>query len=205
MKKTNRPFLNNEPANCKGVFKLISHRPIFAFMQTRNTPITVWHSQPFELQVLDEGMRWALVWYRNPCEHPRTFSILNKLFFVRSGQSFNAIGNEDCFSIRVWQFRWWLDLPQSKRIRLAVHKISERHMPTVNITAPLPAVVSGIARELEQETLLTKATPQIALHIQPKTILSVASCNLRLNITEKEPTFSAFENEPNLKSFQDAL
>jgi hypothetical protein len=89
-------------------------------MLHHNSPIAVWHSQPFEVPVLDAGMRWALVRYRNPREQPRKFSLLKNLFVVRKGQSFGAVGNESCTSIRVWQFRWLIGWPKSKRIELAV-------------------------------------------------------------------------------------
>ena len=165
-------------------------------MHQHNTPISVWHGQPFEVPILDAGMRWALVRYRNPREQPRKFSFLKNLFVVRKGQSFGAVGNESCTSIRVWQFRWWIGWPKSKRLQLAVRKLSERRMPAVNATTPIPAIHAQVALELERATLQKHNTPRIAMHMQSKATLNLASYNLQLN---------TINDEPNLKTFHDAL
>jgi hypothetical protein len=163
-------------------------------MSHRNTPIAVWHSQPFEVPVLDAGMRWALVRYRNPYEQPRKFSLLKNLFVVRKGQSFGAVGNESCTSIRAWQFRWLIGWPKSKRIELAVRKLSERRMPQVNANAPIPSVVSSVADELQNNLLRKDRTPHIAIHIQPNTQLNIANLNLSLHISNDEPTLKTFHD-----------
>lgn len=165
-------------------------------MHHHNTPIAVWHSQPFEVPVLDAGMRWALVRYRNPREQPKKFTLLNNLFVVRNGQSFGAVGNESCTSIRVWQFQWWLGWPKSKRMQLAVRKLSERRMPEVNATTPIPAFHTQASRELERATLQKANTPRIVMHMQSKATLNLASYNLQLN---------TINDEPNLKTFSDTL
>ena len=165
-------------------------------MQTHNTPITVWHGQPFEVPLLDEGMRWALVKYRNPREQPRTFSLMRNLYVVRTGQAFGAVGNEACNSIRVWQFRWWLGWPKSTRIELAVRKLSEKRMPQVSLDTLMPRVVSNVADELQNNLMRKDNIPNIAIHIQPKTKLNLANLKLSLNEINDEPT---------LKSFHDSL
>ena len=165
-------------------------------MQTHNTPITVWHGQPFEVPVLDAGMRWALLKYRNPCEQPRTFSLLRHLFIVRKGQTFSAVGNEGCTCIRVWQFRWWLGWAKSTRIELAVRKLSEKRMPKVNSRTPIPSVVASVANEIQNNLLGKEYAPNIAVHIQPCTQLNIVNLNLSLH---------AINNEPSLKSFHDSL
>ena len=165
-------------------------------MHHHNTPIAVWHSQPFEVPVLDAGMRWALVRYRNPREQPRSFSLMRNLFVVRTGQAFGAVGHESCTSIRVWQFRWLIGWPKSKRIELAVHKLSERRMPQVNATTPIPNVVSKVADELQNNLLRKDNVPNIAIHIHPNTQLNIANLNLSLH---------AINDEPTLKSFHDTL
>ena len=165
-------------------------------MHHHNSPIAVWHSQPFEVPVLDTGMRWALVRYRNPREQPRSFSLMRNLFVVRKGQAFGAVGNERCTTIRVWQFRWWIGWPKSHRIELAVRKLSERRMPQVNATTPIPSVVSKVADELQHNLLRKDNVPNTAIHIQPNTQLNIVNLNLSL------PTIN---DEPTLKSFHDSL
>ena len=146
--------------------------------------------------MLDAGMRWALVRYRNPREQPRTFSLMRNLFVVRNGQAFGAVGNEACTSIRVWQFRWWIGWPKSKRLQLAVRKLSEKRMPQVNATTPMPSVASKVADELQHNLLRKDNVPNIAIHIQPNTQLNIANLNLSLH---------AINDEPSLKSFHDTL
>jgi hypothetical protein len=165
-------------------------------MHHHNTPIAVWHSQPFEVPVLDAGMRWALVKYRNPREQPRKFSWLKNWFIVRQGQNFGAVGNEACTSIRVWQFRWWIGWPISKRIELSVRKLSERRMPDVSASTPIPGIHPQVAHELERATLLKQNTPHIEMHIRTKVTLQLPSCNLQLK---------NFTDLPALKTFQDTL
>ena len=165
-------------------------------MQTHNTPITVWHGQPFEVPVLDAGIRWALVKYRNPREQPRAFSLMRNLYVVRTGQSFGAVGNEACNSIRAWQFRWWLGWPISTRIELAVRKLSEKQMPQVSLNTLMPRFVSNVADELQNNLMRKDHTPHIAIHIQPHTQLNIANLNLSLH---------AINDEPSLKSFHDTL
>jgi hypothetical protein len=165
-------------------------------MHHHNTPIAVWHSQPFEVPVLDAGMRWALVRYRNPREQPRTFSLMRNLFVVRNGQAFGAVGNERCTSIRVWQFRWWIGVPRSKRLQLAVRKLSQKRMPAVNMTTPMPSVVAQVANELQNNLLRNDNTPHIIIHMQPNTQLNVVNLNLSLH---------AINDEPNLMAFHDSL
>jgi hypothetical protein len=165
-------------------------------MHHHNTPVSVWHGQPFEVPVLDAGMRWALVRYRNPREQPRKFSFLKNLFVVRKGQSFGAVGNESCTSIRVWQFRWWVSWPKSKRLQLAVRKLSERRMAEVNASTQIPAIHAQVALELERATLQKHNTPRIAIHMQSKATLNLVSYNLQLN---------TINDEPNLKTFRDTL
>jgi hypothetical protein len=165
-------------------------------MHHHNTPIAVWHSQPFEVPVLDTDMRWALVRYRNPREQPRTFSLMRNWCVVRRGQAFGAVGNEACTSIRVWQFRWLIGWPTSKRITLAVRKLSEKQMPHVNVNTLMPSVVAQVADELQNNLLRKDRTPHIAIHFQPNTNVHISNLNLSLN-----PIY----DEPNLKSFQDTL
>lgn len=165
---------------------------IFAFMQKTNNPISVWHSQPFEVPVLNAGMRWALVKYRNPLEQPRRFSLLKNWFVVCQGQNFVALGNEACTSIRVWQFRWWIGVPRYKRLLLAVRKLSEKRMPQVNATTPMPSVVVHVANELQNNLLRKDSTPHISIHIQPITQLNVADINVSLHAINDEPSLKSF-------------
>ena len=163
-------------------------------MHHHNTPISVWHGQPFEVPVLESGMRWALVRYRNPREQPRKFSLLKNLFVVRKGQSFGAVGNERCTSIRVWQFRWWIGWPKSNRIELAVRKLSERRMPEVNATTPMPQVLPHAAREIERAVMGREKTLRIALHLQTNPMLHLAPLHLQLNEIDDEPPIKPFDS-----------
>jgi len=165
-------------------------------MQSHNIPISVWHGQPFEVPVLDEAMRWALVRYRNPQEQPGKFSLLKNWFVVRQRQNFSAVGNVACASIRIWQFRGWIGVPQHKRLQLLVRKISERQMPLMNLTTPMPSVVRQTEDELQNSLVRKQNTPHIAIHIEPITQLNVTNLNLSLNTIKDEPT---------LKSFHDTL
>jgi hypothetical protein len=165
-------------------------------MQSHNTPISVWHGQPFEVPVLDAEKRWALVRYRSPQEQPGKFSLLKNWFVVRQGQNFGAVGNEACMSIRLWQFQYWIGVPRYKRLQLAVRKISEKRMPTVNLSTQMPSVVPQTEDELRNSMLRKDNTPHIAIHIQPITELNVVNLNLSLNTINDELT---------LKSFHDTL
>jgi hypothetical protein len=165
-------------------------------MQTHNTPIAAWHSQPFEVPVLDNGMRWAFIFYRNPIEQPRQFSFLRNIFIVREGQNFGAIGNEDCTIIRVWQFRWWISWPNSKKIKLTIRKLTERRFPEINTTEHIPLVNTVIASVIVQSFTPMESTPHMAIHVQP---------HLAVNITNYKLALNTITDEPTLKSFHDTL
>lgn len=169
---------------------------IFVSMLNRIIPLTVWHSQPFEVPVLDAGMRWALVRYRNPREQPRKFLLMSNLFVVRNGQSFGAVGNEACTSIRVWQFRWWLGWPKPKRIGLTVRKLIARRMPDLITNTSMPRVVQQIAHDLHCAAIPMENTPNIALDVHVRSSLKIHSNHFQL-----EP----FKEEPNLKTFSDSI
>ena len=145
--------------------------PYLRLMHHHNTAIAVWHSQPFEVPVLDTGMRWALVRYRNPQGQPRTFSLLKN-----------------------WQFRWWIAVPRYKRLQLAVRKLSEKRMPQVNATTPMPSVVAQVANELRNNLLRNDNTPHIAVHVQPNTQLNIVNLNLTLHAINDEPTLQYFHD-----------
>jgi hypothetical protein len=75
----------------------------------------------------------------------------------------------------------------------------------MNTTAAMPVIDTRAARELGQETLSTKATPQIAVNLQPKTISGIPTLRVRMNMCNTELILIDFDNEPNFKNFQDAL
>lgn len=165
-------------------------------MQSRNTTISVWHGQPFEVPVLDAGMRWAIVRYRNPNEKPGRFSMLEHVFVLRSGQAFGAVGNEACTSIRIWQFRSWVSWPKSKRLALAVRKLSERGMPDLTVQTNTPKVNPDVAGEIEQAMMGKDNTPRIAMQLQSNPTLFIPSTTLQLQ---------PINDQPLLKTFQDTL
>jgi hypothetical protein len=87
-------------------------------------------------------------------------------------------------------------VPRYKRLQLAVRKLSEKRMPVVNMTTPMPSVVAQVANELQNNLLRNDNTPHIIIHMQPNTQLNVVNLNLSLH---------AINDEPNLKAFHDSL
>jgi hypothetical protein len=86
--------------------------------------ISVYHQHPFEIQVLDKGMRWAIVHYQNPQRLPKRFTPFAAFFVLRADQNFSAIGNERRPLVRVWQFKSILSFPVKKNIQLLVRKLN---------------------------------------------------------------------------------
>lgn len=162
-------------------------------MHHNNTPIAVWHSQPFEVPVLDSDMRWALVRYRNPQEQPRKFSLLKNLFLIRRGQPFVAVGNEKCTSIRVWQFRWWVSWPKSKRIELAVRQLAERNTD-VNFSTTVPLITANKTAEIERCVLRKEMTPKIELQLHTNPLLYITPINLQPNEPQDAPLLKSFHS-----------
>ncbi|MFM7105663.1 MAG: hypothetical protein ACKOW8_09080, partial [Flavobacteriales bacterium] len=161
-------------------------------MQNRNIPISVWHSQPFELPILDADMRWALIIYRNPSEEPKKISLLRNVFIISRGQTLGAIGNEKCTAIKALQFRWWIAWPKVKSIQLFVRKMAERPLPDVSITSLMPAVSVQVAHELEKTLLHYKKVPRFTTRIESKSKLQLAALHLNLKSIHDEPQIKSF-------------
>jgi hypothetical protein len=165
-------------------------------MQTDNTPISVWHGQPFELPVLDTDGRWALVRYRNPKEKPQHFSLLRNLFVVRNGQSFSAVGNVDCTVLKVWKMTGLFSWPRKCTIQLAVRRLDKKPMPVVYTPTPEPRInTSVIVTSDFQPSVIKDSQVQFA----PITMKSMPAFNLQpINFQLTSPT-----DEPELKGFDD--
>ena len=158
--------------------------------------ISVYHQQPFEIEVLDKGMRWAIVRYRNPQRLPKSFAPFAAYFILRAGQNFSAIGNERCPLVRVWQFKSLLSFPVKKTIELYVHRLEQTkpaqpHLPlkSPDIVKSIP-VPTAVPKPHETIPALASNTMQTHAHVQLK------SETLYIN---------ELNDNPSLKSFQDAL
>ena len=158
--------------------------------------ISVYHQQPFEIQVLDAGMLWALVHYRNPKPLPKRFDPFAAYFMVRRGQNFSAVGNENCPLVRIWQFRGLLAWPVKKTIQLLIRKLhqtkpAQPHLPLkspgIVKSFPLPAVVPTTTAV---PPVLNTAMEQIHVHVRLKSGIPFVNEN---------------HDNPPLKTFTDSL
>jgi hypothetical protein len=158
--------------------------------------ISVYHQQPFEIEVLDKGMRWAIVHYRNPQPLPKRFTPFAAFFILRAGQNFIAIGNERCPLVRVWQFKSILSFPVKKNIQLLVRKLNQTkpaqpHLPLkspgIVKSFPLPAVVPTTTAV---PPVLNTAMEQIHVHVRLKSGMPFVNEN---------------HDNPPLKTFTDSI
>jgi len=158
--------------------------------------ISVYHQQPFEIEVLDQGMRWAIVHYRNPQRLPKSFAPFAAYFVLRAGQNFSAIGNERCPLVRVWQFKSILSLPVKKSIQLLVRKLhqSKPAQPHLPLKSP------GIVKSLPKPASIPQA------NITTPTLASGSvQTHAHLHLNPIMPYLSNNKDNPTLKSFRDAL
>ena len=163
-------------------------------MHSHNTPISVWHGQPFEVPVLDADGRWAVVRYRNPKEKPGSFSLMRNLFLVRSGQSFSAVGNVECSAITVWKMKGFFSWPRKRTLKLAVRRLDKKHMPDVYTPTPEPRINAAVAMDIQRQVLGASHVQVVSITTPAKPTFNLQSFNLLL----KEPT-----DEPKLKGFED--
>lgn len=164
-------------------------------MHHRNLPISVWHGQPFEVPVLNTVMRWALVKYANPQEVPRKFSVFKNLYIIREGQPFGAVGNIECTTMRTWQFRWWLGWPKSKRIELAVRKLSERRMPEVYTPTPEPRISAAVAMDIQRRVLSASHVQLTSISMPSMPTFNLQPFNLQLTSPADNPKLKGFDDE----------
>jgi hypothetical protein len=164
-------------------------------MHHHNTPISVWHGQPFEVAVLDADGRWAVVRYRNPKEKPRRFSLMRNLFLVRRGQSFSAVGNAECFAIKVWKMKGFFSWPSKQTLKLAVRRLDKKAMPDEYTPTPEPLINASVAMDI-QRRVLGASHVQVASMIMPAIpTFNVQPFNLELTSPADEPKLKGFDNE----------
>ena len=165
-------------------------------MQSRNTPISVWHSQPFEVTVLDAGMRWGIVRYRNAKLKPGPNGLLRSWFILKEGQPFVGIGNRACGEIRAWQFKNLLALPKKKKIRLKVRRVSPM----------LPTAPRDLALATMNSPKLPDSLHHVKLSVQePRASLS--NFQIQFNETLHHVNFELCSptDEPVLKGVNDPI
>jgi hypothetical protein len=163
-------------------------------MQSRDTPISVWHGQPFELPVLDREGQWAIVLYRNPKNKPRHFSFLHNLFLVRNGESFSAVGNVDCSDIRVWKMTGLFSWPRKRTLQLAVRRLDKKPMPDVYTPTLEPRLSSVIAADIQRVVLSASQMKVTSIVVPELPSIIVQPFNLQLNIPTDEPELKGFDS-----------
>jgi hypothetical protein len=163
-------------------------------MHRHNTPITVWHGQPFEAPVLDADGRWAVVRYRNPKEKPGRFSLMRNLFLVRSGQSFSAVGNVECNTIKIWTMTGLFSWPRKRSLQLAVRRLDKKPLPDVDTPTPEPLISAAVSMEIQRQ-VLGASHVQVASMIMPAmSTFNVQPFNLQLNAPTDEPALKDFDS-----------
>jgi hypothetical protein len=164
-------------------------------MHSHNTPISVWHGQPFEVPVLDADGLWAVVRYRNPKENPGRFSLMRNLFLVRSGQSFSAVGNVECSAITVWKMKGFFSWPRKRTLKLAVRRLDKKPLPDVFTPTPEPRISAAVSMEIQRH-VLGASHVQVASMIMPAMpTFNVQPFNLQLNAPTDEPALKEFDDE----------
>ncbi len=163
-------------------------------MHHHNTPISVWHGQPFEVPVLDADGRWAVVRYRNPKEKPERFSLMRNLFLVRSGQSFSAVGNVDCNAIKIWKMTGLFSWPRKRTLQLAVRRLDKKAMPHVYTPTPEPRINAAVAMDIQRQ-LLGASHVQVGSFVVPAMpTFNVQTFNLQLSSPTDEPELKDFDS-----------
>ena len=163
-------------------------------MHRHNTPISVWHGQPFEVPVLDADGRWALVRYRNPKEKPGRFSLMRNLFLVRSGQSFSAVGNVECSTISVWKMKGFFSWPRKKTLKLAVRRLDKKAMPHVYTPIPEPRINAAVAMDIQRQVLVNSSVSVASCTLPAMPTFNVQPFNVQLNAPTDEPALKDFDS-----------
>jgi hypothetical protein len=163
-------------------------------MHRHNTPITVWHGQPFEVPVLDADGRWAVVKYRNPKEKPGSFSLMRNLFLVRNGQSFSAVGNVECNTIKIWKMTGLISWPRKRTLKLVVRRLDKKPMPDVYTPTPEPLINAAVAMDIQRH-VLSNSSVSVASFTMPTTpTFNLQPFNLQLNEPSDEPELKDFDS-----------
>jgi hypothetical protein len=163
-------------------------------MHHHNTPISVWHGQPFEVPVLDDDGRWAVVRYRNPKEKPQHFSLMRNLFLVRSGQSFSAVGNVECSAIQVWKMTSILSWPRKRTLKLAVRRLNKKAMAHVYTLTPEPRINVAVAVDIQSRMLGASHVQVGTFEMPAMPTFNVLTFNLQLSSPTDEPELKDFDS-----------
>jgi hypothetical protein len=153
---------------------------IFVFMKLQNTPISVWHGQPFEVSLLERENQWAIVWYRNPKEKPGRFSLLRNLFLLNSGKAFSAVGNGKCTQIKFWIFQNKFSLPKRKQLELSVCVLKKKEIPKVETLSKAPNLDQENIRQLNNRIISSK-------QLTTRTILTPILTAIEINTLDFQP------------------
>ena len=164
-------------------------------MHHHNTPISLWHGQPFEVPVLDADGRWAVVRYRNPKEKPERFSLMRNLFLVRSGHSFSAVGNVECNSIKIWKMTGLFSWPRKRTLQLAVRRLDKKAMPHVYTPTPEPRINAAVATEIQRRVLGASNVQVASITMPAMPTFNVQPFNLELTSPADEPKLKGFDDE----------
>lgn len=164
-------------------------------MQSHNTPISVWHGQPFEVPVLDADGRWAVVRYSNPKEKPGRFSLMRNLFLVRSGQSFSAVGNVECSAIKVWKMTGLFSWPRKRTLKLSVRRLDKKAMPHVYTPTPEPRISTAVALDIQQRVLSASHVQVASISMPSMPTFNLQAFNLQLTSPADEPKLKGFDDE----------
>ena len=163
-------------------------------MQSNNTPISVWHGQPFEVPVLDTDGWWAVVRYRNPKEKPGRFSLMRNLFLVRSGQSFSAVGNVECSAITVWKMNGFFSWPRKSTLKLAVRRLDKKPLPDVYTPTPEPCISAAVAMDIQRHVLGASHVQLASISMPAMPTLNVQPFNLQLASPTDELELKDFDS-----------
>ena len=163
-------------------------------MHHHNTPISVWHGQPFEVPVLDADGRWAVVRYRNPNEKPGSFSLMRNLFLVRSGQSFSAVGNVECSAITVWKMKGFFSRPRKCTLQLSVRRLDKKPLPDVHTPTPEPRINAAVAMDIQRHVLSNSSVHVAAFTMPAMPTFNLQPFNLQLTSPADEPELKDFDS-----------
>jgi hypothetical protein len=164
-------------------------------MHHHNTPVSVWHGQPFEVPVLDADGRWAVVRYRNPKEKPGSFSLMRNLFLVRSGQSFSAVGNVECSAITVWKMKGIFSWPRKRIWKLAVRRLDKKPLPDVYTPTPEPRISVAVAMDIQCHMLSNSSVRVASFTMPAMPTFNLQPFNLQLTSPTDEPELKDFDDE----------
>jgi hypothetical protein len=158
--------------------------------------ITVWHQQPFEIQVISPEYRWGVIFYRNPLEIPRRFRWFRNLYYVNLGQNYCGVGNQSCPRITVWQFGGILSWPKRRVIYLIVRKLTEYQISSPEIALSFPNLSP---QEIALQNSVKLERSEINLENR------IITTSIQFKLISKNITPVPLDDVPELKGFIDTV